>query len=137
VPRFKQRFSFIRVAPGDIYSTLDTLKVADTVLLLETAHNWEDGLCAEGELLLTSILAQGLPASVVALTDLEQLPQKVSHPPFDCLAIILYILPRKRHFYFRFQKQGWNRFATVLSPMIVLNKYHFCQSSFFIQSEAS
>ncbi|KAK3916328.1 Pre-rRNA-processing protein TSR1-like protein [Frankliniella fusca] len=76
VPRFKQRFSFLEVAPGDVYATLDALKVADTVLFLETARHWEEGLYPEAELLLTTTMAQGLPTSVVAVMDLETVPKK-------------------------------------------------------------
>lgn len=76
VPRFKQRFSFIEVTPGDVYATLDALKVADTVLFLETARHWEEGLYPEAELLLTTSMAQGLPTPVVAIMDLETVPKK-------------------------------------------------------------
>lgn len=62
---------------GDIYATLDALKVADTVLFLETAQHWEEGLYPEAELLLTTSMAQGLPSSVVAVMDLESVPKKV------------------------------------------------------------
>lgn len=76
VPRFKQRFSFLEVAPGDVYATLDALKIADTVLFVETARHWEEGLYPEAELLLTTSMAQGLPTSVVAIMDLESVPKK-------------------------------------------------------------
>ncbi|XP_034244688.1 pre-rRNA-processing protein TSR1 homolog [Thrips palmi] len=76
VPRFKQRFSFLEVTPGDLYATLDALKVADTVLFLETARHWEEGLYPEAELLLTVSMTQGLPSTVVAVMDLETVSKK-------------------------------------------------------------
>jgi pre-rRNA-processing protein TSR1 len=61
---------------GDLYSTLDALKVADTVLFLVSACQ-QNGIDAVGEDVLTSSLAQGLPSTVVAVMDLESLPPKV------------------------------------------------------------
>lgn len=65
------------MTPGDLYATLDALKVADTVLFLETARHWEEGLYPEAELLLTVSMTQGLPSTVVAIMDLETIPKKV------------------------------------------------------------
>lgn len=69
------------MTPGDLYATLDALKVADTVLFLETARHWEEGLYPEAELLLTVSMTQGLPSSVVAIMDLETVPKKVNTFP--------------------------------------------------------
>jgi pre-rRNA-processing protein TSR1 len=61
---------------GDLYSTLDALKVADTALFLVSASQ-QNGIDAVGENVLTSSLAQGLPSTIVAVMDLESLPPKV------------------------------------------------------------
>ncbi|KAJ9601640.1 hypothetical protein L9F63_000173, partial [Diploptera punctata] len=78
VPRFKQRFSTVIPPCGDLYSTLDALKVADTVLFLVSACH-ESGIDNYGESILTASLAQGLPSTIVAVTDLESLPPKKRH----------------------------------------------------------
>ncbi|XP_033213769.1 pre-rRNA-processing protein TSR1 homolog [Belonocnema kinseyi] len=82
IPRFKQRFSIIVPPVGDILSTLDAAKVADTVLFLISAKSNIDSEAAEeiidswGENIILSARAQGLPTTIVALTDLDNLPQK-------------------------------------------------------------
>ncbi|PSN38440.1 Pre-rRNA-processing protein TSR1 [Blattella germanica] len=76
VPRFKQRFSIVIPPQGDLYSTLDALKVADTALFLVSA-SYGSGIDEFGESILTSSLAQGLPSTVVAKRhDGKQLLQK-------------------------------------------------------------
>jgi pre-rRNA-processing protein TSR1 len=62
--------------PGDMYSTLDALKVADTTLFLVSACQ-QNGIDAVGENVLISCMAQGLPSTIVAVMDLESLPPKV------------------------------------------------------------
>lgn len=61
---------------GHLFSTLDALKVADTAIFLVSACQ-QSGIDAVGENILTSCLAQGLPSTIVAVTDLESLPPKV------------------------------------------------------------
>lgn len=62
---------------GDLYSTVDALKVADTALFLVSACQ-QNGIDAVGENVLTSSLAQGLPSTIVAVMDLDSLPPKVT-----------------------------------------------------------
>ncbi|KDR22360.1 pre-rRNA-processing protein TSR1 homolog [Zootermopsis nevadensis] len=78
IPRFKQRFSVMVPLHGDLYSILDALKVADTVLFLVSACQ-QHGVDAVGEKILTSSLAQGLPSTIVAVMDLDSLPPKKRH----------------------------------------------------------
>nr|CAD7567990.1 unnamed protein product [Timema californicum] len=78
VPRFKQRFTLVVPAPGDLFSSLDALKVADTVMFLVSASSGET-IDDAGEKILTAIMAQGLPSTVVAVTDLESIPPKKRH----------------------------------------------------------
>lgn len=73
VPRFKQRFCFVECNNENLFDVLDILKVADTVLFVVSV----EGIQSEGELLLTTTLAQGLPTTVVTLVDLLNLPPKV------------------------------------------------------------
>jgi pre-rRNA-processing protein TSR1 len=75
-PRLKQRFSVVVPSHGHPYSTLDILKVADTAIFLVSACQ-QNGIDSAGENILTSCLAQGLPSTIVAVTDLESLPPKV------------------------------------------------------------
>lgn len=69
---------------GDLYSILDALKVADTVLFLVSACQ-QHGVDAVGEKILTSSLAQGLPSTIVAVMDLDSLPPKVTIMKMDWL----------------------------------------------------
>lgn len=57
-----------------MFDVLDVLKVAETVLFVVST----DGIDEDGELLLTAVLAQGLPTTVVTLLDLDTVPQKVN-----------------------------------------------------------
>jgi AmiR/NasT family two-component response regulator len=52
-----------------VTGTLDALKVADTVLFVISARH-RDGIDEIGEKILTSCMAQGLPSTIVAVTDL-------------------------------------------------------------------
>ena len=60
-----------------MYAVLDTLKVANTVMLVVSALT-EQVIDEESEKILIAILAQGLPSSIVAGVDLENLPMKVN-----------------------------------------------------------
>lgn len=83
-PRFKQRFSVMMALPGGVTGTLDALKVADTALFLLSARH-PDGIDAIGEKILFSSLAQGLPSTIVAVTELEYLPVFVRIIECNCL----------------------------------------------------
>lgn len=74
VEQFKQAFTFIRPDCSSVLGLLDTLKVVDTILFMVSA---EGGFDQDVDLLMTCILAQGLPSTVVAITDLEKIPLKV------------------------------------------------------------
>jgi hypothetical protein len=70
--------------PGGVTSTLDALKVADTVLFLISARH-RDGIDAVGEKILIACLAQGLPSTIVALTDFKCLSFAVRIVESSCL----------------------------------------------------
>lgn len=74
VEQFKQAFTFVRPDCSSVLGLLDTLKVVDTILFMVSA---EGGFDQDVDLLMTCILAQGLPSTVVAITDLEKIPLKV------------------------------------------------------------
>lgn len=74
IEQFKQAFTFIRPDCSSVLGLLDTLKVVDTILFMVSA---EVGFDQDVDLLMTCILAQGLPSTVVAITDLEKIPIKV------------------------------------------------------------
>ncbi|XP_015110274.1 pre-rRNA-processing protein TSR1 homolog [Diachasma alloeum] len=82
VPRFKQRFTLIVPPIGNTFATLDAAKVSTTILFVssvaldasgtqksETIDSW-------GEEILEACLAQGLPTTIIAITDLESIPIK-------------------------------------------------------------
>ncbi|KAG5893678.1 hypothetical protein JTB14_021974 [Gonioctena quinquepunctata] len=80
IPRFKQRFEFVVPSIDDDFDVLDTLKIADTVLLLISAANGiEENECivdAWGTSLIATSFAQGLPTPTVIVTDLESIAPK-------------------------------------------------------------
>jgi len=74
VPRFKQRFTLVQPRYDSLYSVLDAAKVSDTVVFLVCPHT---GMDAHGELILTSVLAQGLPTSpLMVVGDMDEIPPK-------------------------------------------------------------
>lgn len=73
VPRFKQRLSFVVPEYGNLYHLLDAAKVSDVVLLLPSA---ETGVDEYGDHCLSSLFAQGLPATAVAVEGLKSLNPK-------------------------------------------------------------
>jgi len=74
VPRFKQRFTLVQPRYDSLYSVLDAAKVSDTVVFLVCPHT---GMDAHGELILTSVLAQGLPTSpLLVVGDMDEIPPK-------------------------------------------------------------
>ena len=76
--------------PGDMYAALDACKVADNVLFLISPSSDNMSLISErtsivegalgldktGEVLLSAIMAQGLPTPIFVLNDIEMLPLK-------------------------------------------------------------
>ncbi|XP_046396725.1 pre-rRNA-processing protein TSR1 homolog [Ischnura elegans] len=75
MPRFKQRFSFV-TPPGDLFGILDTLKSADTVILIVDGTGCGPPVDEDGEILLSCVFAQGLPTPVVVASGLSYVPQK-------------------------------------------------------------
>ncbi|XP_046483838.1 pre-rRNA-processing protein TSR1 homolog isoform X1 [Neodiprion pinetum] len=83
VPRYKQRFSFIVPPLGNTFATLDTAKVADTILFVvptlpksqQSDQAWK-AIDDWGEEILAASIAQGLPTTVVTIVDLETLHPK-------------------------------------------------------------
>ncbi|KAI5748096.1 hypothetical protein M8J77_021827 [Diaphorina citri] len=73
LPRFKQRFSFILLDTSNIFNVLDALKVADTVLFLMTPS---EGIDPTGHVLMSAIVAQGLPTSAAAIFNLNDVAIK-------------------------------------------------------------
>uniref|UniRef100_A0A674A6B9 TSR1 ribosome maturation factor n=1 Tax=Salmo trutta TaxID=8032 RepID=A0A674A6B9_SALTR len=59
IPRFKQRFTFLRPDTADMHSLLDVVKVADSlVFVLDSTEGWD----SYGDYCLSCLFAQGLPA---------------------------------------------------------------------------
>lgn len=73
IPRFKQRVEFLPVKYGDLYSTLDGVKVADSVILIISV---EDGLDSYGESCLSCLMGQGMPSVTLVLQGLKNVSQK-------------------------------------------------------------
>ena len=90
MPRFHQSYSLVVPKPGDLYAALDACKVADSVLFLvspssdnisifsERTSDLEGalGLDSTGEVLLSAIMAQGLPSPIFVLNDIENVALK-------------------------------------------------------------
>lgn len=83
IPKFKQRFSIIVSPIDNIVATLDAAKVANTVLFVASAINMTDETIREeildawGNKVIVSCLGQGLPNTIVAVTNVNKLPSKV------------------------------------------------------------
>jgi pre-rRNA-processing protein TSR1 len=73
-PKIKQRFTLVVPSYSDLYCCLDTAKVADTLLFVYAASH--DPVDSFGDLLLTCLFAQGLPASSHIVQGLDQVPLK-------------------------------------------------------------
>jgi len=73
IPRFKQRFCFIVPKYGNLYELLDAVKVADCVLCVPST---QQGVDEYGEYCLSSLSAQGMPASTFVLNGMKDLPIK-------------------------------------------------------------
>lgn len=81
IPRFKQRLSFVIPPIGNTLANLDAAKVADTILFVVSAAPKSENDSSRavdewGEEILLASIAQGLPTSIVAVTDLESLHPK-------------------------------------------------------------
>ena len=74
VPRFKQRFTLASPSRSSLHAVMDLAKVCDTLVLLLCPHT---GMDAWGEVLLSTILAQGLPAAPTFLVgSMDEIPPK-------------------------------------------------------------
>lgn len=78
VPRLKQRFAIIVPPVGDILATLDAAKVATTILFVtsvtsQTNDNMPEIIDDWGKEIIVSCLAQGLPATIVAVHNIQKL----------------------------------------------------------------
>ncbi|XP_071960832.1 pre-rRNA-processing protein TSR1 homolog [Antedon mediterranea] len=72
IPRFKQRFTLL-LPPPDLKSILDAAKASDSIVaVLSPDEGWD----AWGELCLTSLFAQGLPATTLLLQGMVDLSIK-------------------------------------------------------------
>nr|XP_029535894.1 LOW QUALITY PROTEIN: pre-rRNA-processing protein TSR1 homolog [Oncorhynchus nerka] len=66
MPRFKQRFTFLRPDTADMHSLLDVVKVADSlVFVLDSTEGWD----SYGDHCLSCLFSQGLPAHVSVFQD--------------------------------------------------------------------
>ncbi|XP_075226411.1 tsr1 ribosome assembly factor isoform X2 [Lycorma delicatula] len=93
VPRFRQRFTFVRVNRDELFNVLDVLKTVDTVLFVVSVLGIDDW----GDVLVTSILAQGLPTCAVALVGLELvLPKKKQESKSQIQKAINHWLPEEK-----------------------------------------
>nr|XP_057936804.1 pre-rRNA-processing protein TSR1 homolog [Doryrhamphus excisus] len=73
VPRFKQRFTFLRADTDDIHSLLDLAKMADSlVFVLDSAEGWD----SYGDYCLSCLFAQGLPSHALVCQGVSDLPVK-------------------------------------------------------------
>ncbi|XP_061682493.1 pre-rRNA-processing protein TSR1 homolog [Syngnathoides biaculeatus] len=73
VPRFKQRFTFLRVRTDDMHSLLDVAKMADSLMfVLDSAEGWD----SYGDHCLSCLFAQGLPSYALVCQGVSDLPVK-------------------------------------------------------------
>ncbi|XP_011494664.1 PREDICTED: pre-rRNA-processing protein TSR1 homolog [Ceratosolen solmsi marchali] len=85
IPKFKQRFSIVVPPVGNIFATLDYVKVANIVLFVTSASNASDKsqdnnvLDSWGEEIIQSIISQGMPSPILVVTDTESLSIKKRH----------------------------------------------------------
>lgn len=68
ISKFKQRFSFVNIPYGDLYAMLDVCRIADSVMLLQSAERNIDEM---GQHLLSCLFAQGLPAPLLVIQGLN------------------------------------------------------------------
>ncbi|XP_036392546.1 pre-rRNA-processing protein TSR1 homolog [Megalops cyprinoides] len=73
VPRFKQRFVFIRPDTADLHSLLDVAKVANSLLfVLDSTEGWD----SYGDYCLSCLFAQGLPSIALVCQGMSDLGVK-------------------------------------------------------------
>ncbi|KAM4627480.1 pre-rRNA-processing protein TSR1 homolog isoform 2-T2 [Polymixia lowei] len=73
MPRFKQRFTFLRPNTADLYSLLDVAKVVDSlVFVLDPTEGWD----SYGEYCLSCLFAQGLPSHALVCQGVSGLAMK-------------------------------------------------------------
>ncbi|XP_018603702.2 pre-rRNA-processing protein TSR1 homolog [Scleropages formosus] len=73
LPRFKQRFTFVKPDIADLYSLLDIAKVADSlVFVLDSVVGWD----SYGDYCLSCLFAQGLPSHALVCQGVSALPVK-------------------------------------------------------------
>ncbi|XP_068601560.1 pre-rRNA-processing protein TSR1 homolog isoform X1 [Brachionichthys hirsutus] len=73
LPRFKQRFIFLKTSMADIHSLLDVAKIADSLLfVLDPTEGWD----SYGDYCLSCLFAQGLPSHALVCQGVSGLPVK-------------------------------------------------------------
>ncbi|XP_069040403.1 pre-rRNA-processing protein TSR1 homolog [Lepisosteus oculatus] len=73
LPRFKQRFIFLRPDMADLHAVLDVAKVVDTLLfVLDPVEGWD----SYGDYCLSCLFAQGLPSHALVCQGVAALPMK-------------------------------------------------------------
>lgn len=70
--RIKQKFTLVTVRGDNLFDHLDVAKVCTTILFLASVK----GISPDLIHVIEGVIAQGLPTSLVAVTDLPTLPQK-------------------------------------------------------------
>ncbi|ROT66365.1 hypothetical protein C7M84_015613 [Penaeus vannamei] len=73
--RYKQRFSFIIPPVNDLYAILDSVKVSNTLMLLWPPR---DEVEDAAELVLSSIMAQALPATIHIAASMDDMAHKAT-----------------------------------------------------------
>uniref|UniRef100_A0A3Q2X8U9 Pre-rRNA-processing protein TSR1 homolog n=1 Tax=Hippocampus comes TaxID=109280 RepID=A0A3Q2X8U9_HIPCM len=73
VPRFKQRFTFLRTNTDDIHSLLDVAKTVDSLIFV---LNSDEGWDSYGDYCLSCLFAQGLPSYALVYQGMSDLPVK-------------------------------------------------------------
>ncbi|XP_071395887.1 pre-rRNA-processing protein TSR1 homolog isoform X2 [Centroberyx affinis] len=73
LPRFKQRFTFLRPSMADLHSLLDVTKIADSlVFVLDSTEGWD----SYGDYCLSCLFAQGLPSHALVCQGVSDLAVK-------------------------------------------------------------
>lgn len=100
MPRFKQRFAFVcpPIGRGNDVAVLDCLKACDTTLLVMSAYTGEGELFDKwGFRIYNMITAQGLPAPIPVLMDLESLnPKNRLNAKNEAQKFISTLLPKEK-----------------------------------------
>ncbi|KAK7868139.1 hypothetical protein R5R35_003016 [Gryllus longicercus] len=112
VPRFKQRFTFVVPGAGDLYSVLDTLKVADTVMFLLSAAS-RNGIDPEGEIILNACMSQGLPSPIFAVAHSKSNPSLLNDVKSQLQKVIDRWLPDNKVMSFEKNGAGLNALRRI------------------------